>query len=151
MFDPRLEQNEEGLFDAPHIELIWMMNTGRFSSSINDPYYMGHIAYLDIVLGKNMARQPYVKRMKLSFMIRMLVLLRLPQHQRSHHLLSLQKIKFQRFPSLVEMKLKLKPRLGQLKSRLDGRRQNRIMSNSNSHLILLMLQSFKDLISIMAR
>ena len=145
MFDPRLEQNEEGLFDAPHIELIWMMNTGRFSSSINDSYY------INIVLGKNMARQPYVKRMKLSFMIRMLVLLRQPQHQRSHHLLNLQKIKFQRFPSLVEMKLKLKPKLGQLKSRLDGRRQNRIMSNSNSHLILLMLQSFKDLISIMAR
>ena len=98
-----------------------------------------------------MARQPYIKTMKLSFMIRMLVLLRQPQHQRSHHLLNLQKIKFQRFPSLVEMKLKLKPKLGQLKSRLDGRRQNRIMSNSNSHLILLMLQSFKDLISIMAR
>ena len=29
MFDPRLEQNEEGLYDAPHIELIWMMNTGN--------------------------------------------------------------------------------------------------------------------------
>ena len=30
MFDPRLEQNEEGLYDAPHIKLIWLMDTGRF-------------------------------------------------------------------------------------------------------------------------
>ena len=52
MFDPRLEQNEEGLFDAPHIELIWMMNTGRSSSSINDPYYMGFIASLILLPAK---------------------------------------------------------------------------------------------------
>ena len=37
MFDPRLEQNEEGLFDAPHIELIWMMNTGNQTRPFTGP------------------------------------------------------------------------------------------------------------------
>ena len=58
MFDPRLEQNEEGLFDAPHIELIWMMNTGRFSIlywSIYGQYigqYMVNKAWMILLLSK---------------------------------------------------------------------------------------------------
>ena len=52
MFDPRLEQNEEGLFDAPHIELIWMMNTGRFKGTYYGPYSLH-----DIVIDKNMTSQ----------------------------------------------------------------------------------------------
>ena len=89
--------------------------------------------------------------MKLQYLTLILVLSKQRQPQPNHHPVNQLKIKFQRYHSLVEMKLKLKPKLGQLKSLLDGRRQSRIMSNSNSHLILLTLQSFKDLISIMAR
>ena len=29
MFDPKLEQLEDGSYDLPHIELIWMLNTAE--------------------------------------------------------------------------------------------------------------------------
>lgn len=81
MFDPRLEKNEEGLYDAPHIELIWMMNTGKACKRYNK--------------NDKTNIKLYIKSMRLLYMTLILVLLKQHRHQHSHQLLVPMTIKFQ--------------------------------------------------------